>query len=284
VTPQELKNIPAYNIIMNKPNTTIMDYAMDKPEHFIKSTSRWTELHIVAFRCLFLENLPISRILPQADIPDDNDPTMKLIIQHLSDSEDDIRSGRSAISLGPATGFYTQLQVVLRRPGTPPSPVPIPRTIRPTSLTTVFPTIPESLTSSDSSYKPSPKLSQLAVHQPDVPMRPGSSMDITDNPLRPHSSMDISDNSQQRASIDSNDRPRISIETNRSVLSSSSGSSFDEDKLEVVANQAVASLLGLLCTFEQAAHPNNAKRLIFRFSIFFKSPLIYLVMKHYHLN
>lgn len=64
VTPQELKNIPAYNV-MNKLNTTIMDYAMDKPERFIKSmASRWTELHIVAFRCLFLENLPISRILP----------------------------------------------------------------------------------------------------------------------------------------------------------------------------------------------------------------------------
>jgi hypothetical protein len=90
VTPQELKNLPGYNVIMNKPNTTIMDYAMDKPEHFLKSTSRWTELHILAFRCLFLNNLPISRILPQADLPDDNDPTMKLIIKHLSDSEDDI--------------------------------------------------------------------------------------------------------------------------------------------------------------------------------------------------
>jgi hypothetical protein len=125
VTPQELKNIPAYNVIMDKLNTTIMDYAMDQPDRFIKSTSRWTELHIVAFRCLFLENLPISRILPQADLPDDSDPTMKLIIQHLSDSEDEIRSGRSAISLGPATTFYIQLQVVLRsrRPGTPPSPI-----------------------------------------------------------------------------------------------------------------------------------------------------------------
>src|ERR1700737_2868519 len=88
VTPQELKYIPAYHVIMNKGNTTIMDYAMDKPERFIKSTSRWTELHIVPFRCFFLDNLPISRILPQADLPDNSDPTMKLIIQHLSDSED----------------------------------------------------------------------------------------------------------------------------------------------------------------------------------------------------
>lgn len=284
VTPQELKTIPAYNVIMNKPNTSIMDYAMDKPEHFLKSTSRWTELHIVAFRCLLLENLPISRILPQADIPNDNDPTMKLVIQHLSDSEDDIRSGRSALSLGPATAFYTQLQVVLRRPGTPPSPIPIPRTIRPASLTTFFPTIPESLTSSDSSYKPSPESSQFPVPPSDVPMGPRGSVEITDNPLRPRSSMDISDSPQHRASIDSNDRPRSSMETHRSVLSSSSGSSIDEDKLEIVANQAVASLLALLCTFEQVAHPNHAKRLSFRFPAIFKPPLIYLVMKLYHRN
>lgn len=85
-------------------------------------------------------------------------------------------------------------------------------------------------------------------------------MDITDDPLRPRNNMNMSDSSQQRVSIDSNDRPRSSMETDRS--------SIDEDKLEIVANQAVASLLGLLCTFEQAAHPNSAKRLNFRFSAF----------------
>jgi hypothetical protein len=69
------------------------------------------------------------------------------------------------------------------------------------------------------------------------------------------------------------------MESNRLELSSSSGSSIDVEKLEIVANQAVASLLGLLCTFEQVAHPNNPKRLNFRFATFFKSPLTYLVMK-----
>ena len=288
VTPQELKSIPVYNVIMNKPNTTILDYSMDKPEHFIKSTSKWTELHIVAFRCLFLENLPISRILPQTDLPDDNDPTMKLIIQHLSDSEDDIRSGKSALSLGPAIIFYRQLQVVLRRPSSPPSPIPIPRAVCPASLTTVFPTIPETLTSSDSSYKPSPESSPLAAAPPpDVPMRSRNSIDVTDNPLRPGTGMDISDSTQQRSSFESNDHPRSSMETYRSVLSSSGGSRIDEDKIEIVANQAVASLLGLLCAFEQATHPNSAKWLNFRFSTFFfvsNSSLIYLVTKLYGRN
>jgi len=193
-------------------------------------------------------------------------------------------SGRSALSLGPATAFYTQLRVVLRRSGTPPSPIPIRRTIRPASLTTVLPIIRESLTSSDSSYKPSPESSQLALPPPDAPMRPRSSMDITDNLLGPLSSMDVSDSCQHRASIDSNDRPRSRMETNRSMLSSNSGSSIDEDKLDIVANQAVASFVALLCTFEQVAHPNHAKRLSFRFRTFFKPPLIYLVMKLYHRN
>jgi len=35
VTPQELKTVSPYNVIMNKPNTSIMDYAMDKPELFL---------------------------------------------------------------------------------------------------------------------------------------------------------------------------------------------------------------------------------------------------------
>ena len=37
VTPQELKTVSPYNVIMNKPNTSIMDYAMDKPELFLSS-------------------------------------------------------------------------------------------------------------------------------------------------------------------------------------------------------------------------------------------------------
>jgi hypothetical protein len=53
---------------------------------------------------------------------------MKLVIEHLSASEADIRSGKSALMFGPATTFYQQLEAVLRRPPNPPSPIPIPRT------------------------------------------------------------------------------------------------------------------------------------------------------------
>lgn len=125
VHPEELKKIGAYNVIMDRPNTTILDYAM-LSKSFLKSTSSWSEIHIVAFRCLILENLPISRIVPHSDLPPDDDETMKLVIKHLSDSEDDVRSGRSLASMGPASLFYLQLQVVLRRPATPPDAIPIP--------------------------------------------------------------------------------------------------------------------------------------------------------------
>src|SRR5271154_6137786 len=77
VHPEELKKIGAYNVIMDRPNTTIMDYAM-MSKSFLKSTSSWSELHIIAFRCLILEDLPISRILPLSDLPPDDDETMKL--------------------------------------------------------------------------------------------------------------------------------------------------------------------------------------------------------------
>ena len=196
---------------------------------------------MIAFRCLLLENLHIARILPETDLPDDNDPTMQLVTRHLLDTEDDIRSGRSLVTLGPATSFYQQLQVVLRRLGTPSSPIPIPRTRRPSSLTAVFPTIPESFPTSDSSYKLSPQSPRASIREPESSQRP-------------------------RNSMDSSERSLSSTESARSGHSSSSGSSVEEDKLEALANQAVVSFLGLLCAFEQVTHPITPMRLNFRFS------------------
>jgi hypothetical protein len=123
VNPEELKKIAAYNVIMNRDNTTIMDFCMTR-EGFLKSTSAWSELHIIAFLCLLLEDLPISRILPPAELPDDDDETMKLVIQHLSDSQEDVRSGKSVARRGPATSIYQKLEDVLRSEA---DSLPIPR-------------------------------------------------------------------------------------------------------------------------------------------------------------
>src|SRR5436305_9700765 len=88
VDADELKKINVYSVIMDQQNSTIMEYAMTKQKEFLKSTSGWTELHLVAFRCLLLENLPMARILPETDLPDDNDPTVHLVIKHLLDTEE----------------------------------------------------------------------------------------------------------------------------------------------------------------------------------------------------
>jgi hypothetical protein len=137
---EELKNISVYNSIMNRPRSSILDYALTKKKHFLKPTSGWNEFHLIAFRCLVLDNLPISRILPEADLPRDDDPTMQLVFKYLSDSEEDVRNGK-ALSFSPALSFYRLIQVVISRS---PDPIPIPRTLRPGTSTT-FPSIPESM-------------------------------------------------------------------------------------------------------------------------------------------
>jgi hypothetical protein len=231
VHPEEVKKLGAYKVIMSRPHSTIRDYAMTA-KNFLKSTSSWSELHIIAFRCLILNNLPISRVLPHSELVRDDDETMKLVFQHLSASEDDVRSRQCLESLGPATIFYQQLQVVIRRPGTPPDSIRNPRVLRESSRLVVFPAISESDTamSTDSSYQPPP---EVRVTPPD---RPRPSMVITDQ------------RSSSRASVDMLP-PKASLDTQKTDSSvSSSASALDEDKLEMCANQAVVSLLGLLFT------------------------------------
>ena len=232
----ELTSLPPYSIIMDtNASSSIRAFAMTNPTEFLKSTSKWNEKHLIAFRCLLLENLPPSRIIPLAYLPGDNDESMQLVHQHLSATEADIRSGESIMSLGPATIFYQQLKVVIRRPPSPPSPIPIPRKFRTSTLNTVFPSIPESGSSaSDSSYRPSP-----VVHSV-IPSLAGRNMS-------------------------EGGRSRSSMESVHSDGSSASITSTEEDKLESVANQAVVSLLGLLCTFEYVTHSHLHQKLVFRF-------------------
>lgn len=213
---------------MFKPFSDIIDYVV--LPNFLKSTSKWTEAHLTAFRCLRLENLPESRIVPLSEMPGDEDPRMKLVIEHLLASEDDIRSGTAELTFGPATTFYTQLQVVLRRPQSPPDPIVIHRSFRPSTLTTVFPPIPESQGSaSDESYQPSPP-----NHRLPSPMR------------------DIEEST--RTTRDSFDSQR----------STGTTSSFEEDKIEDALNEAGVAFLELLCSFHWSAFKDSQTRIRFR--------------------
>lgn len=204
---------------------------MNSPHQFLKSTSRWTEIHLIAFRCLLLENLPASRIIPQSDLPGDDDPSMRLVQEYLMATEAELRSGAKTLKLSPATSFYQQLQVVLRCPPTPPSPVPIPRTFRASTLNTVFPAIPESQSSSasDSSFQPSsPSTRSLVL-------------------------------STGQGVVEIGDRSQTSVRCDTSLLLT------DEDKLATVASQAAVTLLSLLCAFEETMDANSRQRLNFRF-------------------
>lgn len=227
VEASELLALKLYDHLMGRPFWTIVDYV--SAPNFLKSTSKWSEQHLIAFRCLLLEHLPVSRIVPISELVGDDDPSMKLVDEHLLATERDVRSGDAERRLGPASSFYQQLQAVIRRPPSPPEPIAIPRVYRPTTLSTGFAAIPEShgSTTSDESYEPSPPTRQPA------------------SPLR-------------HSGEGSDTRPRNSMESIRSQDSTT------EDKLEELANQAAATLLGLLCTFQELGFPDDTKRLRFR--------------------
>src|SRR5438045_1962608 len=211
VQASELLALKVYDHTMCQPFLAIFDYSRANAANFLKSTSKWNEQHLTAFRCLLLEDLPVLRIVPISELVSDDDPSMKLVVDHLSAAERDIRSGDAEDNFSPASLFYQQIKTVIRRPHSPPEPIPIPRTYRPSTFSTVFPPIPESHKSetSDESYQPSPP-----IRQPASPLRHGGEGSDT--------------------------HPRNSLESIRSQDSSS------EDKLDELANQAVASLLALL--------------------------------------
>lgn len=244
VKASELLALKVYDQTMCQSFSTILDYSWTNAANFLKSTSKWNEQHLTAFRCLLLEDLPVSRIVPISELLGDDDPCMKFVVEHLSASECDIRSGAAEKLFGPASIFYQQLNAVIRRPPSPPPPISIPRTYRPSTLSTVFASIPESHKSetSDESHQPSPPANQIA-------------------------------SSRGHSSEGSDMHTRGSMESIRNQ------DSITEDKLEELANQAAASLLGLLCLFQSSAFPDDAKRLSFR-QLYLPIILTYLVASH----
>src|SRR5579862_9815978 len=92
---------------------------------FLRETSRWTEQHLLAFNCLRLGNLPVSRVVPSSFIPADDDITMRLVRQELSATEDEVRSKKMVPGMG--YSFYLKLAQVLQRLSSPPPPIPIPQ-------------------------------------------------------------------------------------------------------------------------------------------------------------
>ena len=134
--------------------STIRDYVRRDGQHFLKSTSKWNEPHLNAFKALCLYDLLPSRIIPSTVFPNNTDQVLDFITSRMSATENEIRQG--AYSLGIATNFYSQLKVVLRRPRTPTSPIPIPVRLRQSNVVQLSHS-PASTgrMSTDSSYRPS---------------------------------------------------------------------------------------------------------------------------------
>ena len=150
VARSEVSSHPYFDKCMS--TTSIQDYVARDGERFLRSTSKWTEQHLLAFKCLYLDNLPVSRVLPLSFVPADDDVTIQLIRQELSASEDEVRSGKTTMGVG--YSFYLQLAQVLQRPSSP-EPIPIPqRNLRQSSLESYQFSTSDSNPSTDSSYPP----------------------------------------------------------------------------------------------------------------------------------
>jgi hypothetical protein len=135
--------------------STIKNYIDRDGDAFLRSTSKWNEGHLNAFKVIFLNGLPISRIIPVSTVPSDDDPAMQFANAEFNASEEDVRNNN--YGFGSAMSFYSQLSKVIRHPGSPLFSSPVSRTLRPQTLATQVTGGAASvdLSSSESSYHPS---------------------------------------------------------------------------------------------------------------------------------
>lgn len=244
--------------------------------NFLKSTSKWTEQHLIAFKCL-LDNLPINRVLPVAYIPQDDDVTVQWVKRELSASEAEVRSGKTGF--GVAFSFYIQLAAVLQRPPTPTEPIAVPqRNLRPTSYekTYYFSSSSESdcsMTSRTSSAKPTKRGLSSSVTFLDPVLEGVGEQNLNDEKmpdLVAQSPMISQQNRSGDTDIEEVAQPQSGSEWRRDSgefsISSSMRTidSMEEDKLEVLSNQMVVTLLGLLAAMEHHTHEGQNRRVWFR--------------------
>ena len=94
---------------------------------FLESTSTWNQRHIIAFRMLDFNDLPLHCLYPQTFYPAADDPVIVKVNQLFILSQDDIRKGNFDMAqVGAAFSFYQALQDCLRTQQKTPSPPQIP--------------------------------------------------------------------------------------------------------------------------------------------------------------
>jgi hypothetical protein len=194
---------------------------------FLRSTSGWNETHLHAFKVIFLPELPMSRILPVAAIPLDDDLSVLWVDQNLSASEKDIRDGNTG--MGPGHAFYGQLAIVLKRIKSPRS-----EPIYPSSNLRSNTSIPIAML---------PQLHHLCPTGLQLPLAsPESIMSI------------ISTNSRYQT-----------LQSQGGRTSSNIRGSSDKDKVESATNSMAITLLNSITLLERYYHPPHMYRVEFRF-------------------
>ena len=257
--------------------SSISDFVVRDGPNFLKSTSKWTEQHLIAFKCLFLENLPVGRVIPFAYIPEDDDITIQWVKRELSATEEEVRTGKTGF--GMAYSFYLQLAAVLQRPPTPPELIVVPqRNLRPASYEKTY----HFSSSSDSDYsansKSSPPRPTKRRTSPSVtfldPVLEGVGEQTTEDQEMPDPGAQSRTASQQNRSDDTEMEELAKTQSGSewgrdsgdfSVSSSmKSIDSIEEDKLEALSNQMAVTFLGLLAAMEHHSHEERDRRVSFR--------------------
>ena len=256
--------------------SSISDFVGRDGPNFLKSTSQWTEQHLIAFKCLYLENLPVSRVIPLAHVPQDDDITVQWARQELSATEGEVRSGRTGFRM--AYSFYLQLAAVLERLPTPPELVVVPqRNLRATSYEKTY-----NFSSSSDSDSASPKASpaELPKRRPSgsvtylEPVLEGGSEQTAEEEEMPDPGPQSPAVSQQNRSDDAymeevaqtqsgsewgRDSGELSISSSMKSIDS-----IGEDKLGKLSNQMAVTFLGLLAAVEHHSHEERDRRVSFR--------------------
>jgi hypothetical protein len=94
---------------------------------FLESTSTWNQIHIVAFRMLDFDDLPINYFYPYSYYPSIDDPVILEAAKLFKLSKEEIRHGKvNRFITGAAFLFYRTLQDCLRTSHATPSPPQIP--------------------------------------------------------------------------------------------------------------------------------------------------------------
>lgn len=254
--------------------SSISDFVARDGPSFLKSTSKWTEQHLIAFKCLFLDDLPVSRVLPLSYIPTDDDVTVQWVKQELSATEASVRSGETSFGMG--YSFYLQLAAVLQRPPTPPDQIIVSEhNLRPTSYDKTY----HFSSSSDSDYSPDRKTSTAKPTKRTAsssvkflkPVLEGTDEQVTKDPNMPDlgaRSTAATPNNDGKELMRTQSGSEWGRDSGEFSISSSMKSidSMDEDKLEVLSNQMATTFLGLLAGMEHDSHKDQDRRVSFRYS------------------